>query len=101
MTPAEVLRKAAEYLATRGWKQNTVGEHGGPRCAVGSIWSASGWTGNRADLDTLVESAWNEMEAHLGVPSLARWNDERGRTREEVIAKLREVADKLDAEAAK
>ena len=99
MTPADVLREAASYLETRGWKRGDMGNHGGPRCAVGALHSAVGaqdYSHLSCNDEELVEAAWTLAEERIPCQSLSRWNDQPHRTAEEVISTLRTVAARLD-----
>ena len=100
MTPADVLRRAADYIAEHGWKRGDMGDHGGPRCAVGALHSAVGaqdYSHLGDDSERLVEAAWTLAEVRIPCQSLSRWNDQPHRTAEEVISTLRTVASRLDA----
>lgn len=112
------LRAAADRLDTKGWNQGAYGisskgtghlvrTGGGGRilvhkpspkfprnieeetpvttCVVGAIRCCA------AD-DEEGDKAKAKLAAHLGVDNLSTWNDEPGRTREEVSAALRAVA---------
>lgn len=82
MTTHDVLRKARAYLLEHGWQQGDYGIQGGRRCALGAIKSAR-------DPDTYVS---DEHPAVLALGDVVedqfvcRWNDEDGRTLDEVIA---------------
>lgn len=91
MTPAEVLRKAAEYLETHGWMQGDYGVPGGPSCLLGAMRKTTRATTPDYDI------AYWAIRKSVGGRLPVEWNDQPGRTAEEVIAKLREVADQLDA----
>ena len=96
MSPAEVLRKAAGHIERRGWCQRRLIDECGHICLAQGL--------AMAFADCVESQPWMKarllLKEALGVPSdmgLAYWNDQPGRTAEEVIAKLREVADKLEA----
>ena len=103
MTPAEVLRKAAEYLETYGWCQGYYRRDGGERCLMGAVAEVlhASSNGNNAAACRRYEEMKSALRPSINQREPVNWNDTPGRTAEEVIAKLREVADKLDAEAAK
>lgn len=95
MTPAEVLRKAADVIRARGWRQHDYGEESGPVCAVGALNVAMG--GDPWD-DHGPYTAEERLRQFLGWgDSVSRWNDARGRTVEEVIAALEKAASLAEA----
>jgi hypothetical protein len=90
VTPADLLLRAADLLEEFGWRQMHVGsKRQGAFCALGAI--------NTATSDHGLErgAEWQEarqiLERLVG-GSVAHWNDADGRTRAEVVAKLREAA---------
>ena len=85
MTPQEVLLKAAEYIEEHGWCQHAFGEPDGRVCLEGAI-NRTAYNGSERD------AAVRRMIGHLNGQTPAFWNDMRGRTKEEVIAALREAA---------
>lgn len=89
MTPAEVLRKAADLIEERGWWNGTDDMlDGATFCVITAVTRVAG--GNAAfNATTLFERA-------VGVARADEWNDAQPNG-EVVIAKLREVADQLDA----
>jgi hypothetical protein len=101
MTPQEVLIKAAELLEssptawTQDWlARNTDGNTTSPRnpnacswCAMGAIAKVQ----NKPDASQTYDPASRLLASHLGV-NIADWNDNHLRTREEVIAAMREAA---------
>lgn len=56
-------------------------------CMVGA-WNQAYNKASEKECNTLVER-WERLRAHLGIP-LADWNDKPERTKEQVIAKLKE-----------
>ena len=91
MTPADVLRKAADYIEVHGWVQGRPQEAGSV-CVARAIRVCA--TGTRQFLEARAPllSALG-MDHALDLPN---WNDTPGRTAEEVIATLRSVAARLD-----
>jgi hypothetical protein len=90
-TPAELddvskaLLAAADYIDKNGWIQEYLGSDVGPVCALGGIYYANyGRTGIYCD------AAGRVMESVGG--RLDSWNDQPGRTKDEVVSKLRAVA---------
>lgn len=81
----KIFWSAANLILNEGWMQcGTLGK-GGPHCLMGA----------------LSESFKEEHGGYpafgdLGIPGtgmdLVRWNDDRSRTKEQVVAKLREIA---------
>lgn len=84
---ADVLERAAELLERDGWCQRQLHHCDGSRCVRGAIIDAALEVGE----GSLPPSEW--LRRHLGAKrSLPEWNDDPGRTADEVIAKLREAA---------
>jgi hypothetical protein len=95
MTPAEVLRKAADLIAERGWWNGRgLGPFpgDGPHCVLGAVGSAV-WFHQAAGRNELYFAAMTAL--HRSIGSIADWNDAQPNG-EVVIAKLREVADELE-----
>lgn len=90
MKPLEQYRtdllRAADYIEEHGWCQRSW-RFGQRVCAMGAIGESlkGGWDRKRF-LD-----AHRALEKAVG-GSVPGWNDERGQTKENVVAKLREVA---------
>lgn len=76
-----VFARAAEIIEKRGWCQGGIGMHGKRVCAFWAIEFAGGAT----------MAHIRKMNAATGM-SIAAWNDAPGRTKEEVIAVLRELS---------
>lgn len=98
VTAADVLERAALILEEWNWCQGQLRD-GDSFCMLGAIAFASGM--NPYD----VPDSWDMQEPPtvyeeaVGVlssvcPHKARWNDQEGRTKEEVIAMLREAAER-------
>lgn len=101
MTPQEVLLRAAELLETTGLAQGSLARtnswapclEDNPAaacfCTLGALAKVSG---------KLTDDVFSRAEACdlltkvISDNSIASWNDRLGRTKEEVIAKLREAA---------
>jgi hypothetical protein len=96
----EIIHHAIELIETHGWVQKSFGNRFIGFCLVGAISAA--WQAKRADenhLSTMDRSAYmmvfdraNKVFNNIGI-GIADWNDKTGRTKEEVIAKLKEIAD--------
>jgi hypothetical protein len=119
---AAVLRRAANILARRGWVQGALVDrsiiNGRVRgfCAIGAIHVAEGktprWLGDHLGLGwaemsepsrlaaaTAAQAAGREQHGRASIRDLAgslmSWNDETGRTKEQVVSVFREAADAL------
>lgn len=79
---SKLLLKAAALIEERGWCQGSMLSPSG-YCALGAI-------GVAGDYRDIAYKARDKFSAVVG--SVATWNDWPGRTKEEVIAKLRSVA---------
>lgn len=109
MTPADVLRAAAERLRAQGWRQGAYGNwrkpDGGPCCLRGAIWAAQfAITGD--ELKVVNDDAHRAMDAAVYRESAGRheacagWNDAKGRTADDVIRLLLATAAELEADHA-
>lgn len=123
MTPstaqvAAALRRAADLIEEHGWTQGDYfrtrdgepfegldeWEFGCSMCALGALRVADA----RDDEDRFEEAVaalTRGLEATPGIElfegaEIACWNDEPGRTAEEVVAQMRATADRLDKETA-
>lgn len=96
---ADVLRDAAEYIGEYGWIQGDLEDQfTGSVCALGAITRAmrDGWNDH---------GALEALRRHLGLAPqtrdfilhpVARWNDEKERTAEDVILAMKRAAEELD-----
>lgn len=85
MTEAtKVLRDAADLLERVGWCQGYL-EDNGKVCMVGALRAAGMLRLGRGPYRELVA----RVSQQIGHCSWLQWNDRPGRTKEEVIAKLR------------
>jgi hypothetical protein len=78
------LHRTRDVLVRRGWIQGFAGVAGGPRCFLGAIGEVTNRNGDRA---------WRVIYA-LGFRTedgLARFNDERGRTKEQVLQRIEDA----------
>lgn len=118
MTAKQVLTGAAKRLQEKGWTQGCYALTAETRdfegkklpagmpCGaggdlidtpvaetdvIGAMRQMAGRFGVRADHD-VVDMAKALLRNHLGVENLATWNDEDGRTKEQVIAALKAAA---------
>jgi hypothetical protein len=96
---ADVYERAAEYAEEWGWTQGRAGEYGEPRCFMGLTASAVGEVKNQYGGWTLVDGPlWhraNEFAESVLESAAIEWNDEEGRTKDEVINTLHALANKL------
>lgn len=97
---ADVYEKAAEYLEEYGWIQGEAGEPGSARCMVGAMSSALGFSFflsplQRPVLDKARNFAEQVLEIWDSYATLAYWNDDPSRTKDEVINVLHGLANKL------
>ena len=86
---SKLLLKAAAYLESKGWRCGS-GDSG--VCAYEAIVYADKPDAIQTPLATV---AAERLAAALGcseITGIFKWNDARGRTKDEVIAKLRAVA---------
>lgn len=80
-----ILWNAADYIEAHGWCQGTI-KVGVRVCAMGAL---SESIGDRNHV--IAQDAVNRLTARVGT-YVAQWNDDPGRTKEEVIAALRAAA---------
>jgi hypothetical protein len=97
-----ILLDAADYIETNGWLQDayfTAEEATGPACVMGAIvgpgifddWPYYDQV-QRDAITRLAEALFAIDEETDIEAAVTGWNDYKDRTKEEVIAKLREVA---------
>lgn len=89
---ADVLEAAADNLFVQGWQQGTYGSEDGKRCAIGHILSGEKKVLNSrfcnidrlVHVDTIARSALRDQIDSSHSHGISTWNDEEGRTAEEV-----------------
>jgi hypothetical protein len=89
---SKLLLKAAALIEERGWCQREQESDDGRLCALGALHYADG---NRPydGVSKLGQKARNRLCRAIGTDRVgSQWNDVPGRTKEEVVAKLRAVA---------
>ena len=96
------LRAAAEVLERGGWTQGRYYRpETGCRCAIGAIVAVLGGHDTEFTIPDEAQPRWRAvegaLEAHLN-HFIDIWNDEPGRTADEVIAALRAAADAAEAD---
>lgn len=92
-----LFERALERLDTLGWRQDTFGPSGSARCLVGHVSDAlRECHPERCEDPTLLTEVGSVLsqaiyvrEGHYGIPMC--WNDEDGRTVEEVRLVLKEA----------
>lgn len=107
VTEADVLHRAADLLEEFGWTQGSLGmpsRHGGKRgalCYLGSIAQAHLDFGLSADRNEYLTAAQYLGGAKGNFASIAShawmFNDAAGRTKAQVVARLRDAAERSAA----
>lgn len=94
MNESEVLNKAADLIEKYGWIQGSLGWRHAGFCALGGIYQATSDLGPIPCLvsNALVSGTKAQLRETIGLSDIAEWNDDPLRTKEEVVAKLREAA---------
>lgn len=96
-TEADVLERAADLLEEFGWCQGYMGsKRDGQFCSLGALIEATNDLGG--DFGAVRRALGYEDAGSMG-RHIARWNDDAGRTKAEVVAKLREAAARAREEA--
>lgn len=89
----QILLKAADILETHGWCQKSFGDYHHGFCAIGAIRAVTAQPWDKVGItDPDGRRAAMKLYRNIRGQTIALWNDTYGRTKEEVIAKLREVA---------
>lgn len=96
-TVADVLDRAADLLEEFGWCQKKAGsKFEGEMCAVGAIMeSVDDFTGSWGSVGRDLYNAACSIQGDASEATiwpLAIWNDAPGRTKAEVVARLRDAA---------
>jgi hypothetical protein len=102
---AETLERAAGLLEIHGWTQCVYKNEAGAMCIRGALYQAVGLNTNTQQVITssttvrdwngrsdLAISAAYRLARKVGAGSEISWNDEDGRTADEVIDALKETA---------
>lgn len=100
LSVAAVLDRAASVVA-EGWTRRWY-KHDDCYCVIGAISRAIGQRGAQAEFDPAGQAAIAQLYASLHFPAtrvfdakvskVVHWNDEEGRTQEEVVTALRSAA---------
>lgn len=102
----EVLRKAADILTTGGWIQNEL-SYQGQHCAIGAVRiAAHGHVGTVNNIDPalpemkLLAEMIGALHGFSCGPAVtvSTWNDEYGRTKDEVLELFIQAAEKAEAD---
>lgn len=99
MTVKEVLLGAAQVLETRGWCQKQYVDKRGCCCMSGAMQFAMGFDPRtddmwRSDMSRIWLEAIAAVESQMGaMDTVIRWNDQQGRTVEEVLSVLEKAAE--------
>lgn len=81
------LLAARDYIRARGWCQNQYHDTGGRVCALGAIRAVTdSYTDSYNRCDAACNALWQVLKIKLGECDIAAWNDEPGRTVENVLA---------------
>lgn len=95
VTVRDVLHRAADLLETGEWEWcQGFARHGDALCMLGAVSAACGVVPERPYItieSELYEDACDVLAVH--VPEGADWNDKPGRTKAEVVARLRQAAE--------
>lgn len=97
MNPSDVLYGAADHLDVFGHCKNRLHGDGDPQaapaCAVGALRVSAGVASSNVWLSSVpMARAYGALARYVGWDSVADWNNDEGRTAEEVIATLRAAA---------
>jgi len=97
-TTAEILYDAAEYIGEHGWLQGELSNSDGNVCAIGAI-NRVAESDTVADTYNAIEALWKYLKLPdygSGLHPVARWNDEPGRSAEDVILAMKCAAKEVD-----
>lgn len=94
----KILLRAAELIEEFGWRQEAFGDKTRGMCAVGAIMEAGTELDFVHDREIMVATE-DKLAEHLKlryslIPHVPAWNDMTGRTKEQVVATLREASAK-------
>src|SRR4051812_11113109 len=94
VTTREILHRAADLLEEFGWCQKQLGSKElGQMCVFGALAEAADEFRVPTDIlrQAIGQVTPSDEDGRWG--HLTTWNDQPGRTRDEVVARLREVAE--------
>lgn len=108
-TPKQVLQDARRLIEEKGWIQGlyhsergycvsgAIYQAGGWRCVVYQTNSAEAYQTNSAEALVAADRAWSALQKEIGfAQSIAGWNDEPGRTKEEVLATFDRAIERVE-----
>ena len=110
MNTADILDKAADLIDRRGWNQGWYINTDGEMCPRGAIYAACGMQPNpNPSVDVMDWPGWSSSAADNAITACdwldeavddyaESWNDDEGRTKEEVVSTLRAAAQAARAE---
>lgn len=95
VTTRDVLHRAADLLEEFGWVQYDCGGKDRGFCLLGAVLEANRDFGRNvyADLESLGDLVWSGLPRRTWGSFPIDWNNASGRTKEEVVTRLREAAD--------
>jgi hypothetical protein len=100
LTPLDVLRGGLENIRTYGWTQHEFGDINDGFCINGAVnYAGTGdsvWVRLEHPNFKVLQSAKHALRNVFDILFLAEWNDEPGRTKEEVIALFEQAIAKLE-----
>lgn len=103
-TIKDTLLEAADILETMGWTQGSYARDvwGNPRqvfddtavqfCALGALSCATRFMNVDESIDVLTKYLYKKLSWNDSEISISKWNDQLGRTREDVISTMRDCA---------
>lgn len=77
------VQRMIDVLECDGWCQGHMTDRDGAHCLLGAL--------ERVESEPLRLNVAVLLRRHLRTDSLARWNDAEGRTKDAVLARLREL----------
>ena len=83
---AKILLDAADHIERHGWCQNVYTNGLGDVCIMGTLLQVVQWPDY---LEGRAKEVFPRLKKYLGVTRVDDWNDEPGRTKEQVVAALR------------
>src|SRR5690348_8778296 len=94
---ALLLHTAANILEDRGWIQGVLrAGPNGPYCTVGAMFEAREELFDDCDRFNVGVSALSALADDVA-KDVSHWNDEKGRTKEQVVSQIRATANRLSA----
>ena len=97
MLVTNILRSAADLLEKIGWCQGYGIDPKGQRCAWSAMIKSAGCMPGRPSAD--LDQAREYFDSYLGGSTITGWNDQKGRTLQEVLFALRDASNKYIPEA--